>query len=89
MNDFVLVNVLPRETFNEQHIRTSVNVPLQSENFLDVMEQLAGGKDREIVVYCANADCDASDKAARKLDAAGFTRVYDYDGGTADWLRHH
>ena len=25
--DFVLINVLPRDHFNEQHIRTSVNVP--------------------------------------------------------------
>ena len=25
--DFVLINVLPREAFNEQHIRTSINIP--------------------------------------------------------------
>jgi len=87
--DFILVNVLPREMFNKEHIRTSVNVPLASGDFLKTIETVAGGKDREVVVYCASFDCDASEKAAKKLDAAGFKHVYDYEGGTRDWLDHH
>ncbi|MCG5516796.1 MULTISPECIES: rhodanese-like domain-containing protein [unclassified Ectothiorhodospira] len=46
------------------------------------MGRVAGGKDRKIVVYCANFDCDASRKAAAKLDNTGFTDVLDYEGGT-------
>ena len=83
--DFVLINVLPRQAFEEEHIRTSVNVPVTDDDFAGVIERIAGGKDRKIVVYCASFDCDASAKAARKLDKAGFTRVYDYEGGTQDW----
>lgn len=83
--DFVLINVLPRDTFNEDHIRTSVNVPVSDDDFIEIVEKIAGDKDRKIVVYCANFDCDASPKAARKLEQAGFTRVYDYEGGTEDW----
>ena len=84
--DFVLVNVLPREAFNERHIRTSINIPVDTDDFAELVESFAGRKDRKIVVYCANFDCDASPKAARKLEEAGFDKVYDYEGGTEDWF---
>jgi len=87
--DFVLINVLPREHFNKGHIRTSINVPHEQDDFEDTVAKVAGSKDRDVVVYCANFDCDASPKAAKKLDKAGFTHVYDYEGGTKDWLENH
>lgn len=86
--DFVLINVLPREAFNKQHIRTSINIPMASDDFVDRVESVAGSKDRKVVVYCANFDCDASPKAAKKLEQAGFSKVYDYEGGTEDWFEH-
>jgi CBS domain-containing protein len=61
----VLANVLPPEAFNKQHIRTSINVPHEDPDFTAVMEKVAGGKSRKIVVYCASFDCDASEKGAR------------------------
>lgn len=84
--DFVLINVLPREAFRAQHIRTSINIPVSDDAFAERVEAVAGGKDREIVVYCANFDCDASPKAAKKLEDSGFTNVLDYEGGTEDWF---
>lgn len=84
--DFVLLNVLPRDAFNKQHIRTSINIPVQDDNFVDKVADVVGSKDRKVVVYCASFDCDASPKAARKLEEAGFTQVYDYEGGTQDWF---
>ena len=87
--DFVLINVLPRDAFRQAHIRTSINIPHEDDGFVDDVEKVAGGKDRKIVVYCAHRDCDASPNAAKKLDEAGFAHVYDYEGGTRDWLRHH
>lgn len=86
--DFVLINVLPQKAFNESHIRTSVNVPHERDDFTEMVEAIAGRKDRKIVVYCASFDCDASPKAAKKLEAAGFTKVFDYEGGTKDWFEH-
>lgn len=86
--DFVLINVLPRAAFNEQHIRTSINIPVDADDFADRVESVVGGRNRKIVVYCANHACDASPKAARKLEDAGFSRVYDYEGGTEDWFAH-
>ena len=87
--DFVLINVLPREDFREAHIRTSINIPHEDEAFAADVEKVAGGKDRKVVLYCASKDCDASPTAAKKLDNAGFEKVYDYEGGTRDWLQNH
>ncbi|MBA3979092.1 MAG: rhodanese-like domain-containing protein [Alcanivorax sp.] len=84
--DFVLINVLAPSAFNKAHIRTSVNVPVDEDGFAERVESIAGDKDRKIVVYCASFDCDASEQAAEKLEAAGFTAVYDYEGGTRDWF---
>lgn len=87
--DFVLINVLPEEDFKKEHIRTSINIPQDREDFVETVEKIAGGKDREVVVYCANFDCPASPEAAKKLDQAGFRHVLDYEGGTEDWMKHH
>jgi rhodanese-related sulfurtransferase len=87
--DFVLVNVLAPQAFNEQHIQASINIPLGQENFTKQVESVAGSKDRDVVVYCASFDCNASPKAAKKLEEAGFRNVYDYEGGTADWMKAH
>lgn len=84
--DFVLINVLPREAFNEAHIRTSINIPEGRTDFAELVELVAGSKERKIVVYCASFECGASPKASKKLEDAGFTQVYDYEGGTKDWL---
>lgn len=83
---FVLINVLPRDAFNREHIRTSINIPVEEPSFLEQVEAVAGSKDRKIVVYCASFECDASPKAVQKLEDAGFTNVYDYEGGTKDWF---
>ena len=84
--DFVLINVLSPESFNKKHIRTSINIPQDDPNFEETVEKVAGSKDRKIVVYCADSDCQASPNAAKKLDEAGFSQVYDYEGGTKDWF---
>jgi rhodanese-related sulfurtransferase len=84
--DFVLINVLPRDAFNKEHIRTSINIPVDEPSFLEQVEAVVGSKDRKIVVYCANFECDASPQAAKKLEDAGFTQVFDYEGGTKDWF---
>ena len=82
---FELINVLPPDQFEEQHIAGSVNIPVADDNFVERVQQQAGGKDKPIVVYCASEACDASPKAAKKLEDAGFTNVYDYEGGTKAW----
>ncbi|MEX0937176.1 MAG: rhodanese-like domain-containing protein [Pirellulales bacterium] len=83
--DFELINVLSEEEFQSNHIPDSINIPLSADDFVKKVEQQAGSKERKIVVYCASSSCDASPKAAKKLEEAGFNNVLDYEGGIKAW----
>ena len=83
--DIVIINVLAQDKFNEKHIPGSVNIPGNDPQFTQRVELVAGTKDRHIVVYCGSEPCDASPKAGKKLEQAGFKNVYDYEGGIQDW----
>lgn len=84
--DFTLVNVLPPENFEHKHIPGSVNAPVGADDFVDSVEDEVGGDpNAKVVVYCANESCDASSKAARELEAAGFGQVWDYEAGIEGW----
>jgi rhodanese-related sulfurtransferase len=85
--DLTLVNTLSAESFEKTKIPGAVNVPLSDNEFASHVERIAGGRDQSIVVYCANQQCDASEKAAEKLEAAGFTDVSRYTGGAAAWAK--
>ena len=83
--DFVLINTLPSQHFEHTKLPGAVNIPQDQPDFVDKVEQQAGGKDKRIVVYCASLECDSSTQAAKKLDEAGFTDVHDYRGGAKAW----
>lgn len=80
-----LVNTLPPEHFAETRIPNSINIPQDSPDFVERVKERAGSLNQPVVVYCANKQCDSSEKAARKLDDAGFAAVYDFEGGAKDW----
>ncbi len=84
--EFTLVNVLSPEQFEREHIPGSVNIPLDQveEEFPKQFDE-----DDDIVVYCASPSCQASPKAAEKLDSMGFTNVKDYEGGLSDWKEEY
>jgi rhodanese-related sulfurtransferase len=81
----LLVNTLKAESFEKTRIPGAVNIPLENEDFVARVEQQAGGKDNPVVVYCASRACNSSEKAAGKLENAGFTAVTDFAGGFKAW----
>lgn len=83
--DLLLVNTLSSEHFEKTKLPGAVNIPQDNEEFVQRVEETAGGKDKKIVVYCANLDCDSSAKAAKKLEDSGFTNVFDYRVGAKGW----
>lgn len=82
-----LVNTLGTEAFEKTKIPGAINVLLESRDFTARVEQQTGGKGKPVVVYCASRQCDSSEKAARKLEAAGFTDVSRYTDGAAAWQK--
>lgn len=81
--DFILIDTLSRESFEEIHISGAINVPVEE------MDQWAKDnldkRDKKIVVYCGSYACKASATAADILDKAGFVNVMRYEGGIKEW----
>lgn len=86
--DVLLVNTLKAESFEKTRIPGAVNIPLEDEDFVARVEQQAGGKNKSVVVYCASQECNSSERAAEKLENAGFIAVTDFAGGFKAWQKN-
>lgn len=82
----LVINVLDEEDFERAHIPGTANIPVSSDDFVERVEEKAERMDRPIVVYCAGPECDASPTAAETLEEAGFSEVFDYEGGMKAWI---
>jgi rhodanese-related sulfurtransferase len=83
---FKLIDVLSRESFENEHIKGAISMPLEE------IGRMAGKlfhKKDKIVVYCASFECQASTQAAEKLISFGFKNVMDYKGGLKDYKEAH
>jgi len=71
--DFILIDTLSRESFEEIHISGAINCPVDEMG--KWAEENEDKKDKKIIVYCGSYTCKASATAADILDRAGFARV--------------
>jgi rhodanese-related sulfurtransferase len=78
-----LVDVLPRDEYEKIHISGAISIPLSmiSRSTADRLHW-----DRPVIVYSRSCMCDLSARAAWRLSSMGFTQVFRYPGGIADWL---
>lgn len=81
---FALVEVLGREQYRNYHLPGAINVPAR-DNFETAIQQAVPDKTMPVIVYCLNTECQASPKAARRMEALGYQKVYDYEAGKQDW----
>jgi rhodanese-related sulfurtransferase len=79
-----LVEVLPSEEYEEGHLPGAINLPLKE---LDAERAASLDRDTPVVVYCWDALCDMSPRAASWLARLGFD-AYDYALGKVDWMAH-
>lgn len=81
---FVVVNVLDKNFYEDCHIEGSINVPfMELEKYAD--EHWDKNK-TQIVLYCGNYKCTASGFGAKMLREKGYKYAWAYEGGTAEWL---
>ena len=78
-DDFTLIMTLHEWAFRATRIPGSVHFNSHDEAVA------ALGKDDEIVVYCSDPACVASQFAYRALREEGYTNVRRYEGGLSDW----
>lgn len=80
-DNFTLINVLTRDSYEKEHISGSINIPYQ--DIAKHSKEL--DKDEEIIVHCSDEFCDASSIAYQKLNKLGFENVIDFEGGIEEW----
>ncbi len=79
----VVVDALPPMSYAHSHLPGAINLP--PERVDESAAKRIPARNAEIVVYCANPECESSIDTARKLLALGFTNVRHYPGGKDEW----
>lgn len=82
--EFVLIDVLPPEEFQKEHIPGAINIPLEE---LRTRAKTDLSKNQRIVVYGRTHDDPSSNDAALILEELNFRKVADFDGGIEAWKR--
>jgi uncharacterized protein (TIGR02284 family) len=82
-----LINVLPEEQHRRKHVPGSISIPLEKDSFLGRVDRVVEGKRAKVVVYDADAQCNASSEAAELLEDAGFENVHEFEGGIEEWQK--
>jgi rhodanese-related sulfurtransferase len=80
----VLVEALPEKYFADWHLPGARHMPHDQVDAL--APRVLPEKDAEIVVYCANAQCQNSHIAAHTLMKLGYRNVSVYAEGKKDWI---
>jgi rhodanese-related sulfurtransferase len=79
----VLLDALPPMSYAHSHLPGAINLPPQRVD-KSVVRRLPD-PDAEIVVYCANPECQDSVETAERLVELGYTNVRHYPGGKSEW----
>lgn len=80
-NSVQLIDVRTPKEYNEGYIKNAKNIDFYSDDFLDEMSKLNKGE--PIYIYCKSGG--RSGTVSEKLRDAGFTKVYDLEGGFMKW----
>ena len=76
-----LIDVRSAAEFSLGHIPNSQNIDALSTSFDDDIKLL--DKSKPVMVYCKSGNRSA--KCSKKLQAAGFVKIYDLEGGISKW----
>ena len=63
---FLLIEALPPSEYERGHLPGAINIP--SNQIAELSASALPDKSAEIIVYCANPQCHASENAARELE---------------------
>lgn len=81
MGKVQLIDVRTPKEYNEGHIEGAMNIDFRDENFKDLIAK--ADKSKPIAVYCGRGG--RSGKCSAYMKKAGFTKIYDLDGGITEW----
>jgi polyisoprenoid-binding protein YceI len=82
---FALVDVLPKEAFEEMHLPGAQRACVYEMTFLDQVKEAVSDPDAQIVVYGSSQSSRDTVDAVERLEAAGYRNVAALTGGRAAW----
>ena len=77
----ILVDCRTPDEFNDGHINGAKNIDILEENFVDNINAM--DKSQTVFVYCRSGG--RSKNASKILKTAGFSKIYDLEGGYTAW----
>ena len=81
LEDIQLVDLRTPEEYKTGFIEQSQNIDYTSPTFEDDISKL--DKSKPVIVYCKAGG--RSSRCSKKLKEAGFEKVFDLEGGIAEW----
>ena len=80
----VLVDALAPMVYAHSHLPGAINMPPSAVDRERLAKRIPD-RATEIIVYCANANCEDSVATAERLQALGYMNVRHYPGGKDEW----
>jgi rhodanese-related sulfurtransferase len=81
---FPLIEALPPYEYERGHLPGAIDIP--PNQIAELSASILPDKSAEIVVYCVNPQCHASENAAEELERLGYTRVRVFPEGKQGWF---
>jgi rhodanese-related sulfurtransferase len=85
-DDVVLVDALAPMVYAHSHLPGAINIPPSNVDPTRLSKRVPDLA-TEIVVYCANVECDDSVSTAEQLRALGYSNVKHYVAGKDEWKK--
>lgn len=85
-DDFVLIDALAPMIYAHSHLPGAINMPPSAVEPIRCTRRMPD-LGTEIVVYCANPDCEDSVVTGERLAKLGYANVRHYPGGKDEWKK--
>jgi rhodanese-related sulfurtransferase len=82
--ELVIVDALAPMVYAHSHLPGAINIPPSAVDATRLARRIPD-LTTQIVVYCANVECDDSVVTGRRLQELGYTNVRHYEGGKDEW----
>lgn len=77
----MVIDIRTQDEYDQGHIAGVELIDFMADSFEEKMN--GQDKSRPVIIHCQSGRRSAN--AAKKMEAMGFTKVYDYSGGFSEW----
>lgn len=82
--NLVVIDAREGKYYDNTLIKGAIHLGTSQTN-AESLAKVAAAKDTPIVFYCSDIKCPVSAMSAKQASEAGYTNLYKYPGGIAEW----